>query len=96
MAEAEITWVSIEPNKFNPDQTQLSIGYKIDGDVHYMRYTLAGGTEGQQKFASLQLSKLLKQSTYKVNVEENDRGYKDVYADDGFRKGAKGADEFPF
>jgi hypothetical protein len=94
MAEAEITWVSIEANRYNPEQTQLSIGFKIDGEVSYMRYTLAGGTEGQQKFASLQLSKLLKQATYKVNVEKNDRGYLDVYADDGFRSGGGDADGF--
>ena len=95
MAEAEITWVSIEPNRYNESQTQLSIGFKIDGgDVTYMRYTLAGGTEGQQKFASLQLSKLLKQNTVKVKTEKNDRGYLDVYADDGFRPG--GGDDVAF
>ena len=95
MAEAEITWVSIEPNRYNESQTQLSIGFKIDGgDVNYMRYTLAGGTEGQQKFASLQLSKLLKQNTVRVKTEKNDRGYLDVYADDGFRPG--GGDDVAF
>jgi hypothetical protein len=93
MPEAEIVYVNVEPNKFNPEQTQMSIGFKVDeGEVTYMRYTLAGGTEGQQKFASMQISKLLKMgSPYKVNVQQNDRGYTDVYADDGFRSGGGGS-----
>jgi hypothetical protein len=42
----------------------------------------------------MQVSKLLKLGgPVPVNVETNDRGYKDVYADDGFRKGASGADD---
>lgn len=100
MPSAEIVWVSIEPNKFNADQTRLSIGFKIDGgDVTYMNYTIAGGTEGQQKFASMQLKKLLQSAgTVPVNVEQNDRGYTDVYSahDDGFRKGSGASDDAPF
>lgn len=96
MPNAEVRYVNIEQNKFNPEQTSLSIGFAIDGseELTFMRYTIAGGTEGQQKFGSMQLSKLLKLGgPVKVTVEKNDRGYLDVYADDGFRAGAGGAAE---
>lgn len=96
MPNAEVRYVNVEPNKFNPEQTNLSIGFAIEGetDLTFMRYVIAGGTEGQQKFGSMQLSKLLKLGgPVKVTVEKNDRGYLDVYADDGFRAGAGGAAE---
>ena len=93
---AKVVWVSVEPNKFNPEQTRLSIGFEIGGETKYMNYVVAGGSEGQQKFASIQLSKLLKSAgELPVRVEENDRGYTDVYSDydDGFRKGSATSDE---
>lgn len=96
MPNAEVKYVNIETNRYNEAQTNLSIGFAIDGadDLTFMRYVIAGGTEGQQKFASMQLSKLLKLGgPVKVTVETNERGYKDVYADDGFRAGAGGAAE---
>lgn len=100
MPKAEVVWVSIEPNKFNPEQTRLSIGFKIDGgDVSYQNYVIAGGSEGQQKFASMQLKKLLQSGgELPVNVEQNDRGYTDVYSahDDGFRKGSGASDANAF
>lgn len=95
--EATIGYCSIEPNKFNPEQTQLVIGFTINGEKKYMRYCVAGGTEGQQKFASMQISKLLKSAgPYPVKVETNDRGYEDIYSafDDGFRPG--GGDDAGF
>lgn len=89
--KANVVYVNIEPNKFDDSKTQMSIGFEIDGETKWMRYTVAGGTEGQQKFASMQLSKLLKMGgPYDVNVETNQNGYEDVYADDGFRKGGNG------
>lgn len=91
MPDAKVVYVNIEPHKFNEGQTQLSIGFEIDGETKWMRYVVAGGTEGQQKFAGMQLSKLLKiGGPYKVKVETNERGYEDVYADDGFRGGSSG------
>lgn len=101
MAKANIRFVGVGENKFNPDQTQLSIGYEIEGEeaLVYMRYILAGGTEGQQKFASIQLANLLKNAgPYEVDVKVNDRGYKDVYANDpNFRPGGSAvADDFDF
>lgn len=86
--QAKVVYVNIEPHRFNDGQTQMSIGFEIDGETKWMRYVVAGGTKGQQDFAAMQLSKLLKAGgPYKVNVETNERGYEDVYADDGFRKG---------
>ena len=95
MPTAEVFYTNIEPNKNNPSQTQLSIGFKVDGsdEAIWMRYIIAGGTEGQHKFGSMQLSKLLKLgcTNVPVTVETNERGYKDVYADDGFRSGGQAA-----
>jgi hypothetical protein len=89
MPSAEIVYVNIETNKYNEEQTQLSIGFNVDGgETKWMRYIVAGGSSGQQKFASMQLSKLLKLGgPVPVTVEKNDRGYDEVYADDGFRSG---------
>ena len=87
MAEAKVVFVNIEPNKFKPEQTQMSVGLQVDGgETVWMRYTIAGGTEGQQKFASMQVSKMLKLGgSFPVTVQENDRGYTEVLVDDGFR-----------
>ena len=96
MPSAEIKYVNIEPDKFDEDKTNLVIGFAIDGadELTWMRYCIVGGSEGQRKFGSMQVSKLLKLGgPVPVTVETNDRGYKDVYADDGFRKGASGADD---
>lgn len=95
MTEAKIVWVNIEPNRNNPEQTQMSVGYEVNGETHYMRYCLAGGTEGQQKFASMQLSKILKGAgPIKVTTKQNERGYTDVYYDDGFHSGGSDAGGF--
>lgn len=102
MPKANIKFVGVGPNRFNEEQTQLSIGFDLgDEKLTYMRYILAGGTEGQQKFASIQLANLLKNAgPYEVTVKENERGYTDVYADDpNFRpNGATGSgdDDFGF
>lgn len=94
MPNAKIVYVNIDTNKHNEEQTQLRIGFDVGDEVVYMRYIIAGGSSGQQKFASMQLSKLLKLGGgVPVTVEENDRGYKDVYADDGFRKASRGGED---
>jgi hypothetical protein len=99
MAKAGIKFVGVGPNKFNDDQTCISIGFDLGEEkLTYMRYVVAGGTEGQQKFASIQLANLLKNAgPYEVTVKENERGYLDVYADDpNFRPGGPAADDGGF
>ena len=103
MPKANIKFVGVGPNKFNEEQTQISIGFEVEGSdkLDYMRYVVAGGTEGQQKFASIQLANLLKNAgPYEVTVKQNERGYTDVYANDpNFRPdGAAGGgdDDFGF
>jgi hypothetical protein len=98
--KADIKFVGVGPNKFNPEQTCISIGFDLGEEkLTYMRYVVAGGTEGQLKFASIQLANLLKNAgPYEVTTKENERGYLDVYANDpNFRpNGATEVDDLGF